>query len=186
RYFRETLGLAGLWDSLTIMWRQSFGRLTEAERGFIPPAKVSQLIWGNRLFLAGYAGIAATAIVMESAFLAAAFFGARCAGGWVVQLFVNSQHMCMNEAVPDHRYSTRSLTSWLPTRLLYWNMSYHIEHHLYPAVPFHALPKLNELVAGQLPLPARGALGANREILQVIRRQRQDPSYAAQPVFVTR
>jgi fatty acid desaturase len=25
-------------------------------------------------------------------------------------------------------------------RLLMWNMPYHAEHHLYPAIPFHRLP----------------------------------------------
>ena len=28
--------------------------------------------------------------------------------------------------------------------LFAWNMPYHAEHHAYPAVPFHALPRLHQ------------------------------------------
>jgi fatty acid desaturase len=110
---------------------------------------------------------------------------ARVVGGWVVQLFINSQHMCMAEAIADHRYSTRSMACTLPMRLLYWNMNYHVEHHLYPGVPFHSLPAVHALVHEQLPHPTRGALAANLQILSVIRRQRKDPTCVAQPRFIT-
>ena len=43
--------------------------------------------------------------------------------------------------------------SWL-SRVLYWNMNYHIEHHLYPSIPFHALPALNAAIRDQLPEPS--------------------------------
>ena len=26
-------------------------------------------------------------------------------------------------------------------RYLYWNMNYHVEHHMFPLVPYHALPE---------------------------------------------
>ena len=35
-------------------------------------------------------------------------------------------------------------------RFLYVNMNYHIEHHLYPQVPFYALPQLNAAIREQL------------------------------------
>jgi fatty acid desaturase len=38
-------------------------------------------------------------------------------------------------------------------------MSFHIEHHLYPTVPFFALPKLNALLRDHLPEPG-GILSA--------------------------
>jgi len=27
-----------------------------------------------------------------------------------------------------------------------WNMPYHSEHHLYPSIPFHALPQAHQLL----------------------------------------
>ncbi|MGE0706654.1 MAG: fatty acid desaturase [Planctomycetota bacterium] len=38
---------------------------------------------------------------------------------------------------------TRSFAAGPLTRWLFWNMPYHAEHHAYPAVPFHALPRLH-------------------------------------------
>jgi fatty acid desaturase len=56
-------------------------------------------------------------------------------------------------------------------------MNYHIEHHLYPSVPFHALPKLNGQIKTQLPTPVRGVVAANMEILAAIARQARDPRF---------
>ena len=44
------------------------------------------------------------------------------------------------EESPDLRVNTRTTRAqgWL--HALFWNMSYHSEHHLCPAVPFTALP----------------------------------------------
>jgi len=182
-WLRETAGIIGPCIGLRQMVRHARGFLNDDERSFVPAAKVRQLMWGARLFLGGYVLILASPLILHSAFLPVALFGARLAGGWVVQLFINSQHMCMSEAVPDHRFSTRSLSCTRPTRLLYWNMNFHIEHHLYPGIPFHALPELNQLIRQELPVPTRGAVAANMEILRVIRRQTEDPALVSRPCF---
>ena len=39
------------------------------------------------------------------------------------------------------------------SRFIYWNMNYHVEHHMFPMVPYHALPKLHELIKDDLPAP---------------------------------
>jgi fatty acid desaturase len=45
---------------------------------------------------------------------------------------------------------TRSIVAPTFVKLLMWNMSYHAEHHSYPAVPFHALPQLHEEMKDEL------------------------------------
>ena len=40
--------------------------------------------------------------------------------------------------------NTRTTCTNRIVRFLAWNMPYHIEHHSYPAVPFHALPALHK------------------------------------------
>jgi fatty acid desaturase len=182
-YLRETLALGALLSGARQTLRLALGRLTAEEKSVIPAAKIRQLVWGARAFLAGYVAVIAIALITRSWFIIVALPGARLAGGWIVQLFINSQHMCMAEAVADHRYSTRSMACTLPTRILYWNMNYHVEHHLYPGVPFHALPAVNALVRDQMPHPTRGAAAANAEILAVIRRQMKDPTHVSVPRF---
>jgi fatty acid desaturase len=61
--------------------------------------------------------------------------------------------------------NTRTTLASFPIRLLMWNMPYHAEHHLYPAIPFHRLPALHREVRGALRHVAPGYVAANREIV---------------------
>jgi MocE subfamily Rieske [2Fe-2S] domain protein len=65
-------------------------------------------------------------------------------------------------------------------RYLYWNMGYHVEHHMFPLVPYHALPKLHDLVKADMPEPYHGLLEAYREIIPTIQRQSRDAAYYVQ------
>ena len=78
------------------------------------------------------------------------------------------------------------LRSWLSTRtmrlnpafsFLYMNMENHIEHHLYPNVPFHALPEQPRAVRSELPPPYPGLWAAWREMIPGLLRQRRVPEY---------
>jgi fatty acid desaturase len=62
--------------------------------------------------------------------------------------------------------NTRTTLTRFPIRLLMWNMPYHAEHHLYPAIPFHLLPALHQEVRGSLRHVAPGYVAANQEIIQ--------------------
>ncbi len=79
--------------------------------------------------------------------------------------------------VKDHRLNTRTVYMNPLCRFLYVNMNYHIEHHMFPMVPFHALPRLHEMVKDQMPPAYRGFLDAYREILPTLIRQARDPGY---------
>ena len=48
-------------------------------------------------------------------------------------------------------------------RYLYWEMNYHVEHHMFPMVPYHNLAKLHELVKADMPKPYNGLWEAWRE-----------------------
>ncbi|MEY2741454.1 MAG: hypothetical protein RL283_1556, partial [Actinomycetota bacterium] len=50
------------------------------------------------------------------------------------------------------------------SRWAYMNMNYHLEHHMFPSVPFHALPRLHALVRDQLPAPFPSIAAAYRAI----------------------
>jgi fatty acid desaturase len=57
-----------------------------------------------------------------------------------------------------------TLTRW-PIRLLMWNMPFHAEHHLYPSIPFHALPKAHETLAQHFTHVDDGYIQVNRNIV---------------------
>lgn len=55
-------------------------------------------------------------------------------------------------------------------------MNYHVEHHMFPMVPYHALPKLHEKIHGRLPDALSELLGGLQGD-HPGRRQVRDPSY---------
>ena len=54
-------------------------------------------------------------------------------------------------------------------RFLAWNMPFHAEHHAWPSVPFHALPRANTLIAARLGTTAPGYVAATCEIWRKMR-----------------
>ncbi|MGR3436914.1 MAG: fatty acid desaturase [Shimia sp.] len=60
----------------------------------------------------------------------------------VLRLYLLAEHgRC--PAVADMLENSRTTFTNRVVRALAWNMPYHAEHHAYPAVPFHALPRLH-------------------------------------------
>jgi len=56
-------------------------------------------------------------------------------------------------------------------------MNYHVEHHIFPTVPYHALPRLHEAIKADCPPPYPSSIAAYREILPALWRQLKDPTY---------
>ena len=56
-------------------------------------------------------------------------------------------------------------------------MNYHVEHHMFPNVPYHALGKLHRELKADMPKPYGGMWEAYREIIPALIRQRKDPSH---------
>lgn len=77
---------------------------------------------------------------------------------WIVPLFFG-QFFLRPYLYAEHTGCGRSRDAFENTRTTYtnalikwfaWNMPYHVEHHAYPSVPFHALRELNGIVAGRI------------------------------------
>ncbi len=56
-------------------------------------------------------------------------------------------------------------------------MNYHVEHHMFPMVPYHALPELHAEMKRDCPAPYPSTLAAYREIVPALLRQVKDPTY---------
>lgn len=103
-----------------------------------------------------------------------------CAGtyaGWLCSLCALPQHLGMGPDVPDFRLCCRTYTCNRFLGFLYWNMQYHVEHHMFPAVPFYNLPALREAIAHDLPPAPHGLLATWREIVPVLIKQRDNPAH---------
>ena len=91
------------------------------------------------------------------------------------------QHGGLAEDVLDHRLNSRTVYMNPVSRWIYWNMNYHVEHHMFPMVPYYALPALHDLIRHDLPKPNTSIFQAYREMWGAIMKQRRDPSYALRP-----
>lgn len=61
--------------------------------------------------------------------------------------------------------NTRTTFTNRVVRFIAWNMPYHVEHHSYPAVPFHALPELHAHMRDHLQVTAQGYARFSRDYL---------------------
>jgi fatty acid desaturase len=152
------------------MARNALGRFDPEVIAFTPASELPKLTWESRIFLALYlagAAAAATGSLWVLTFLVIP----RLVGGVTMQLYTIIQHAEMAEDQHDLTKSTRSFTTNWFADFLYANMSSHLEHHLYPMVPFHALPRLNTALRDQLPAPGRGLIRTNAEVLGAVWRR---------------
>ena len=64
--------------------------------------------------------------------------------------------------------NTRTTLTIFPVRLLMWNMPFHAEHHLFPAVPFHRLPALHDLIGDRFAHVAPGYVATNKQVWRAL------------------
>lgn len=67
--------------------------------------------------------------------------------------------------VADMFLNTRTTLTTALVRFLAWNMPYHVEHHVWPQVPFHRLPALHDRMAAHLAVTADGYAAFTRAYL---------------------
>ena len=126
------------------MFLHAGGQLTEEEKTFIPEMEQTKVFLIARIWVAIYAATGALCFAMGS-ILPAMFIGLpRLYGAWHHVLTGLTQHAGLAEDTLDHRLNSRTVYMNPLSRFVYWNMNYHVEHHMFPMVPYHALPELHK------------------------------------------
>ncbi|MFI5355774.1 MAG: NADH:ubiquinone reductase (Na(+)-transporting) subunit F [Opitutales bacterium] len=153
------------------------GRMRPEEKTYIPESEFPKIYFRARLYVLVYATVLALAIYSRS-LLPLLYVGLpNIFGTWLMLIYGYTQHAGLAENVLDHRLNCRTVTMHPVHRYLYWNMNYHVEHHMFPLVPYHALPRLHALVKADMPPPYDGIAAAFREIIPTVLRQVKDPAY---------
>ncbi len=155
----------------------SIGRMTPDEQTFVPESEFPNVYFRARIYVLIYAAVIA-ACVASSSLLPLFLVGLpNLFGSWLMVVYGLTQHAGLAENVLDHRLNCRTVYMNPLNRFLYWNMNYHVEHHMFPLVPYHALPRLHEAVKDDCPTPYPGLLSAWREIVPAVLRQVRDPAW---------
>lgn len=98
-------------------------------------------------------------------------------GSWLFFLCNNTQHIGLQDNVNDFRLSCRTFTVNPVVQFFYWHMNYHIEHHMYAAVPCYNLGKLHRAIEHELPPTPHGLIAVWKEIAAIQKLQCADPNY---------
>ena len=159
------------------LFQNASGDLTEDGRHFVPDSERGKVVLASRIYLASVALVIVACFATKSILPAMFVVLPRFYGGFFSQVFNLTQHAGLNEDVYDHRLNTRTIYMNPVFSFLYANMNYHIEHHMFPMVPFYRLPELHELVKAQCPPAYPGVIVAYREIIPALIRQQKEPSW---------
>lgn len=179
------VGVYETWLSLRVLFRNAMGRLSPDEKDYIPESEWPKAVFWARAHMAIYAAVLAVSALMlangmgwKSTIPILLIGGPRVYGCWHFVMTGLLQHGGLPEDVIDHRLNSRTVYMNPISRWLYWNMNYHVEHHMFPMVPYYALPALHEEIKDDLPAPNTSIRDAYKEMMGAVMRQRSDPGYA--------
>ena len=173
------LGLPAVWSESHKYAANILGRIRPEEADYLPKSEWRKAIWSARVHVMIWVVSISASVTLRSIeplmFVGLPTFY----GKWLSVIYGFTQHAGLAEDVLDHRLNSRTVRMNRVHRFLYWNMNYHVEHHMFPTVPFHQLPALHEAVKADMPEPYSGIISAYREIIPAVARQNRDPSYFA-------
>jgi fatty acid desaturase len=170
-------GILDVFDAMRDMLRQAAGIISASERDFIPEQELPKVPYVARIWTAIYAATLALALYTHSILPFMVIGLPRMYGCWHMLLCGLTQHVGLAEDVLDHRLNSRTAYLNPFSRFVYWNMNYHVEHHMFPMVPYHRLPELHEVMKSDCAKPYNGFIACYREIIPTLLRQLKDPTY---------
>lgn len=140
------------------------------------PEQFRKSIWWSRAQLLFHGLILVIAVATGLWVLPLIFSLFPFIGNWLGYFVGLPQHCGLMENTTDFRKSTRSMKLNPAIEFLYWHMNWHTEHHMYAGIPCYNLKKLHQEIAHDMPEP-RSLSGAWREMLDIWKRQQEDPDY---------
>lgn len=182
---RATLLFVGL-DSIRSffkMFRYAVSGPNAAERSFVPEHEHWKVAAAARTWIAIYAVVVLLAFYTGSVLPLLLVGGPVVYGSWHYVMTGLLQHTGLADNVIDYRLNTRTVYMNPVSRFIYWNMNYHIEHHMFPMVPYYALPALHERIRHDLPEPNHSIIEGFGEVIHALKRQLTDKEYRVRKVL---
>jgi fatty acid desaturase len=147
---------AWVWHVSGLPYWLSQGRLVRAlcagggGADYLPAGAMKRVQAEARWMVAGYAGLLVLWPGVVWVWIVPVLLGQP-----VLRLYLLAEHGDCPQ-VANMFQNTRTVFTDRLMRFLAWNMPYHTEHHVYPAVPFHRLPDLHALMKAELRVTADG------------------------------
>ena len=113
------------------------------EDSYVPARGKAKVMREARIQVALYGALIALSLLAQSTLLIQIWLLPILLGNPFLRAYLLAEHAeC--EHVPSMLENTRTTLTNPIVRFIAWNMPYHVEHHAYPAVPFHKLPEFHE------------------------------------------
>lgn len=179
-FFKLIGNFFGIFDTLTAVQRlflNASGRLDPEEATYVPQSEHPKVIRVARIWVAIYGATLALALWTGSILPFMVIGLPRLYGAWHHVMTGVLQHGGLADNVNDHRLNSRTVLMNPISRFIYWNMNYHVEHHMFPMVPYHALPRLHAMIGYDLPPPSPSIAAGFAEMWPALRRQLRYEDY---------
>lgn len=171
KMFLNIFGLPDAWQGLSRMLLNATGRLSKEEATLVPETEARKVVVVARIWTAIYAAVIALALATGSILPLMVIGLPRLYGAWHFIMTGYLQHAGLADNVLDHRLNSRTVLMNPVSRFIYWNMNYHVEHHMFPMVPYHRLPQLHARIRHDLPPPDPSMLHAYKRLLPILWQQ---------------
>lgn len=159
-YLWTVSGIPYWLERITMVCRHAMGHVTEP---FIATAARAGIVREARILLAGYALLAAWALAAWSVAPLLYWIVPALLGQPFLRMYLLAEHTGC-PLVADMWINSRTTLSNPVMRRLAWNMPFHTAHHIYPGVPFHALPAVHRRIRAKVPFEAKGYWQVQREL----------------------
>jgi fatty acid desaturase len=171
RFFLSMVGGLDPIESMKTIIYHAFGKLSVDEKSFVPETEHKKVVLVGRIYVLIHAAGILLSFYLGSWLPFVLISLPRFYGVWHVALTGHLQHLGLADNVLDHRLNTRTVYMNPISNFLNMNMNYHVEHHMFPMVPYHALPKLHEAIKHDLPPANTSIWQAYREVWPTLLKQ---------------
>lgn len=161
-YLWKATGVPNWHKRLTVTLRHALtGRVAEP---FISAKQRPSIVREARIVWALYLTVLVVSLLYRSHTVFLFWILPLIVGQPFLRLFLMAEHTgCpLND---DMFRNTRTTYTNGAVRLLVWQMCYHVEHHAFPSVPFHALANVNSLIRSRIAITAPGYLVVHKSLV---------------------
>lgn len=135
-------GLPQLVSRVALLLRHATGIVTAP---WVPHDKRPTVVREARAYIALYLVLMSLSLAVSTSVLLWTWVLPLLIGQFFLRPYLYTEHTGCGRSRSAFENTRTTYTTGL-VRWITWNMPFHVEHHAYPSVPFHALPKLNALL----------------------------------------
>ena len=161
-YLLEISGINWWIGKVKTHFRVATGKLENMP--YISEDAKAEVINSTRLQLSVYGFAIALSLVFQQPWFVSLWLLPLAVGQPILRFILLAEHTgCSKNNNP--LTNTRTTLTWFPIEFMMWNMPFHAEHHLYPSIPFHALPQAHQELKEYFTSVDKGYLRVNQSIV---------------------